>query len=178
NVVLNALSKIDARPDGPEALRNLIRLAQRTGPPLLAKLNDLAAKWTGSDGSPPDKDFADALKHWERGYNDHYPKGPTLYERGASGQNDYTMQGLIADVLQSGLAKQGSPDRGKVVIQKAKCLDCHKLGDQGQGLGPDLTTVSSRFRPHEILESIVEPSKVISDQYKPVTVVTSDGKIL
>ena len=40
-----------------------------------------------------------------------------------------------------------------------------------------MTTVNSRFRPSEILESIVEPSKVISDQYKPVTVATSDGKV-
>ena len=73
--------------------------------------------------------------------------------------------------------KKGSPERGKVVLTKAKCLECHKLGDQGAGLGPDLTTVSSRFRPSEILESIIEPSKVISDQYKPITIATTDGKV-
>ena len=53
----------------------------------------------------------------------------------------------------------------------------HKFGTVGQGLGPDLTTVRSRFRPIEILESIVEPSKVISDQYKAATVATVDGKV-
>src|SRR5205085_11912547 len=100
-----------------------------------------------------------------------------LYESAAAGENTYTLTQLMADVLQSGLAKDGSPGRGKVVIAKAKCLDCHKLGDQGQGLGPDLTTVSSRFRPHEILESIVEPSKVISDQYKSLTVATTSGQL-
>ncbi len=68
-------------------------------------------------------------------------------------------------------------ERGQKVIERAKCLDCHKFGSKGEGLGPDLTTVNSRFRPSEILESIVEPSKVISDQYKPVTVATSDGKV-
>ena len=41
-----------------------------------------------------------------------------------------------------------------------------------------LITVSHRATvPEEILESIVEPSKVISDQYKPVTVATADGKL-
>ena len=40
-----------------------------------------------------------------------------------------------------------------------------------------MTTVSSRFRPEEILESIIEPSKVISDQYKSVAVATADGKV-
>jgi len=80
--------------------------------------------------------------------------------------------------LQSPARKSASPERGKLVLTRAKCLDCHKLGDQGQGLGPDLTTVASRFRPGEILESIVDPSKVISDQYKPVTIATKDGKLL
>ena len=47
---------------------------------------------------------------------------------------------------------------------------------KGEGLS-DLSTVSSRFRPVEILESIVEPSRVISDQYKPVSVATTDGKV-
>ena len=73
--------------------------------------------------------------------------------------------------------KTASPTRGALVITKARCLDCHKFGDKGAGLGPDLTTVNSRFRPAEIVESIVLPSKVISDQYKSVTLATQDGMI-
>ena len=63
------------------------------------------------------------------------------------------------------------------MLAKARCLDCHKFGEQGAGLGPELTTVNSRFRPAEILESIVQPSKVVSDQYRSVTVATQDGKL-
>jgi len=73
--------------------------------------------------------------------------------------------------------KSASPKRGAEIIAKARCLDCHKFGEKGAGLGPDLTTVNSRFRPAEILESVVLPSKVISDQYKSVTIATQDGKI-
>ena len=175
SLVLNALGNVDRAPEGPEGLRNLVRLAQRTGPAILPSLNRLAAKWTGV--AAPRGDFAAALARWEAVYAERFPKGPALYEAEPSGQNAYTLAQLAADVLQSGLVKKGSPERGKLVIAKAKCLDCHKLGDQGQGLGPDLTTVSSRFRPHEILESIVEPSKVISDQYQPVSVATADGKV-
>ncbi len=72
---------------------------------------------------------------------------------------------------------KGSPDRGRRVLDRAKCLSCHKMGDQGAGLGPDLTTLSSRFRPEEVLESILDPSKVISDQYKPITIATTTGQI-
>ena len=84
---------------------------------------------------------------------------------------------LVENVLQSKVMKSASPERGRQVIERAKCLDCHKFGAVGQGLGPDLTTVRSRFRPIEILESIVEPSKVISDQYKAATIATVDGKV-
>ena len=37
--------------------------------------------------------------------------------------------------------------------------------------------MNSRFRPAEIVESIVLPSRVISDQYKSVTLATQDGKV-
>ena len=40
-------------------------------------------------------------------------------------------------------------------------------------IGPDLTTVSQRFQRKEILESIVYPSHIISDQYASKQVVAS-----
>ncbi len=39
-----------------------------------------------------------------------------------------------------------------------------------------LTTVSRRFQKKEILESILFPSQVISDQYASKTVLTTDGR--
>ena len=44
-------------------------------------------------------------------------------------------------------------------------------------MGPDLTTIGKRFLTKEILESIIHPSRVISDQYAAQTVVTVDGLI-
>ena len=41
---------------------------------------------------------------------------------------------------------------------------------------PDLTAVSSRFSRRDILESILEPSKVISEQYQNLTITTLAGK--
>ncbi|HET6426189.1 MAG TPA: c-type cytochrome [Planctomycetaceae bacterium] len=67
-------------------------------------------------------------------------------------------------------------DRGKAMFAAANCFSCHRYDNQGGALGPDLTAVSGRFSPRDLLESIVEPSKVISDQYAAVTVITTDGK--
>ena len=95
----------------------------------------------------------------------------------APGAHAYDLPQLIDNVLRGKVMKTASATRGALVITKARCLDCHKFGDKGAGLGPDLTTVNSRFRPAEIVESIVQPSKVISDQYKSVTLATQDGKV-
>lgn len=67
-------------------------------------------------------------------------------------------------------------DRGKALFAAANCFGCHRYDNQGGALGPDLTAVSGRFSPRDLLESIIEPSKVISDQYAAVTVITTDGK--
>ena len=64
---------------------------------------------------------------------------------------------------------------GELIFQRAGCADCHVFGSIGRGGGPDLSTVVSRFRRREILEAIVEPSKVISDQYGAVDVELEDG---
>ena len=44
--------------------------------------------------------------------------------------------------------------------------------------GPDLSAVGSRFNHHDILESIIEPSKVISEQYASLIVTTKGGDTL
>ncbi len=175
--VLKALVKLEARPEGAMPLRNLLRLARRTGPSILPTLNPLAGRWTGETGKEEDlADFERSLKFWEGVYRSKYPQGSTLDEAN-EGQNAYSLAQVLVGVLQSPARKNASADRGKAVLQRARCLDCHKLGSEGQGLGPDLTTVASRFRPGEILESIVEPSMVISDQYKTVAIATTDGKL-
>ena len=42
-------------------------------------------------------------------------------------------------------------------------------------MGPELTAVASRFGHRDILESIIEPSKVISEQYQNTVVTKKDG---
>jgi putative heme-binding domain-containing protein len=48
----------------------------------------------------------------------------------------------------------------------------------GKDVGPDLTTISSRFKKNDVLDSILWPSKVISDQYQPEMFELTDGKIV
>ena len=66
-------------------------------------------------------------------------------------------------------------ERGRMVFYLSKCVNCHVFGTEGRGGGPDLSTVVSRFRRREILESIMFPSRVISDQYTALSVQMLDG---
>lgn len=59
----------------------------------------------------------------------------------------------------------------------ANCFGCHRFDNQGGALGPDLTSLAGRFSPRDILESVVDPNKVISDQYAAVTITTADGRV-
>ncbi|HEY3788646.1 MAG TPA: c-type cytochrome [Urbifossiella sp.] len=66
-------------------------------------------------------------------------------------------------------------EKGREAFAAAQCIKCHRFGDTGGSIGPDLTAIGSRFGPKEILESIVEPSKTLSDQYQNETFRTISG---
>jgi putative heme-binding domain-containing protein len=55
--------------------------------------------------------------------------------------------------------------KGRDAFEAAQCGLCHRFGDEGGAVGPDLTSIAARFTPRDILESIIDPSKVISEQY-------------
>ncbi len=69
-------------------------------------------------------------------------------------------------------------ERGKEVFAAAQCYKCHRMGVQGGILGPDLTAAGGRFSPRDLLVSMIEPSKVISDQYGATQFLTDDGRVI
>jgi putative heme-binding domain-containing protein len=66
--------------------------------------------------------------------------------------------------------------RGEAAFQAAQCVACHRFGNQGGSVGPDLTAVATRFSRRDLLESILLPSKVVSDQYQNTTFTLQDGE--
>ena len=74
---------------------------------------------------------------------------------------------------------KGSRDleHGKTLFRETGCTVCHAFKGEGGAVGPDLTLLAGRFGLREIIESITEPSKVISDQYGTVNVSLKDGSV-
>jgi putative heme-binding domain-containing protein len=64
---------------------------------------------------------------------------------------------------------------GRRVFTEAACFACHRVNGEGGGVGPDLSAVTRRFGTRDILEAIVEPGKVVSDQYAYVVIDKTDG---
>jgi putative heme-binding domain-containing protein len=88
---------------------------------------------------------------------------------------DWRMTDLVPDLDN---AKTGrSYRRGKAVFTQAQCIACHRFGNSGGSVGPELAGVSSRLAPRDILESILEPSKVVSEQYQNIVLTLKDGEV-
>jgi len=68
--------------------------------------------------------------------------------------------------------------KGEQLFAEASCFACHRFAQQGGAIGPDLTALAGRFSPRDILESIILPSKQVSDQYQAVKILTDDGKVV
>jgi putative heme-binding domain-containing protein len=73
--------------------------------------------------------------------------------------------------------KGGSAEKGRPLFE-VRCAGCHRFGGIGKDVGPDLTTITSRFKKRDILESVLWPSKIVSDQYQPEMFELSDGKVV
>ena len=82
----------------------------------------------------------------------------------------------LVPIVEKGLKTKRDFDLGKRLFAETRCYACHRYENDGGSAGPDLTAVSGRFSVRDLLESIIEPSKVISDQYAAVHIETTDGK--
>jgi uncharacterized repeat protein (TIGR03806 family) len=76
------------------------------------------------------------------------------------------------------LAVPGNADRGRELfanLASLSCRNCHRIGSGGGEAGPALDQIGKKFNRAQILESILEPSKLIEERYITYLVVTKDG---
>jgi len=84
----------------------------------------------------------------------------------------------LAPVVEPSALKNRNFEKGQQLFGEASCFACHRFAGQGGAIGPDLTGLSGRFSPRDILESTILPSKQVSDQYQAVKILTDDGKVV
>lgn len=87
---------------------------------------------------------------------------------------NWTTEELVARV--EPLMKQTRhPEKGVTLFRETGCIACHAFKGEGGAVGPDLTLLGGRFSTREIIESMTEPSKVISDQYGTASIQLKNG---
>lgn len=89
---------------------------------------------------------------------------------------DWTLDELVP-IVETGLHGRDY-SKGRELFAATACFACHRFDNEGGGAGPDLTGLAGRYNVRDLLESIVVPSKVISDQYAAVQVATTDGQVV
>jgi len=87
----------------------------------------------------------------------------------------------LEQLSQAALARTGDAERGRKLFfdaEKVQCSKCHRIGDQGEQIGPELTGVADRFSRIHIVESILEPSRTVATGFQTIGVVLRDGRVL
>ena len=75
---------------------------------------------------------------------------------------------------------RGRPAEGRKIFEsgKAACTACHRIGEVGNQVGPNLSAIGAIRTERDLLESILFPSNTLARDYEAQAVETSDGQSL
>lgn len=78
------------------------------------------------------------------------------------------------------LSLPGNAESGKHLFFKAagvQCRNCHRIGETGNELGPNLSELAKTYTAAQLLEGILQPSKKIEPKYVSYLLETKQGKV-
>ena len=174
--VLNKLKQFRKWPKDAEAYRQVIMVADRLQQKGALDAIALLEYWQGYAPSNGQLPWQDGITAWKNWYQSTFPDEPMPTIAVSNRRNKWDAATLLKHLERADREDTGSPAQGMQVFVKARCVDCHHVSDYGESMGPDLTGISKRFLKREVLDSVLYPSKVISDQYAAKTVATTEGK--
>ena len=88
----------------------------------------------------------------------------------------WTLDELSAAASDTAL-KNRNLANGRKVFAASGCFACHRFGNEGGMTGPDLTAAGRRYSPHDLIDQVINPSKVINEQFSAMRVLTVDGQV-
>ncbi len=158
---------------------------------------DLIARWiAGLDNTakvPRNSEMAAAMQRARQlGRGEvHGPERDNLLAVVAKLPNGPTRDLFEGYLPESGKAKKlGSSPRPRAILSLAgdtsrgetlfwapnnRCGTCHRVGERGKSVGPELTNIGKVRSREELLEALLEPSRRIEPQYATYVVITKEG---
>jgi putative heme-binding domain-containing protein len=76
---------------------------------------------------------------------------------------------------------KGNAERGRKIFFDAKgaaCSKCHTVHKEGGDVGPDLSSIGSKYNRVQLIDEVLYPSKNILDGYESYAVELSNGRVL
>jgi putative membrane-bound dehydrogenase-like protein len=86
--------------------------------------------------------------------------------------------GNVATTLEAyrpALERRALADRGRAIYER-RCATCHRVGDLGHAVGPDLASVQNKS-PADLLVAILDPNREAQPNYISYTLVTHQGTV-
>ncbi len=74
----------------------------------------------------------------------------------------------------------GNAEKGKSIFfgKRTACFACHRVGDQGGIVGPDLSTIGKIRQRRDLTEAIVFPSASLARGYQTYAVALTNGEVV
>lgn len=92
------------------------------------------------------------------------------------GSDRATPRSEVVKAYQPAISPVGEATRGGKVFLR-ECASCHRLGEAGYDVGPNLATVRHR-RADEILIAILDPNREVGPNFLQFAVTLDDGRVL
>ncbi len=83
--------------------------------------------------------------------------------------------------IQAVLAMQSNAQQGQAIFHRNKdtaCSRCHRVQGEGSWVGPDLSSIGTKYGRKELLYHILNPSGAINYNYVAHTFLLDDGRVL
>lgn len=178
--VVQALITVNRRPKKPRQYRELIEMGFRLRDSGAMEVSKLLKHWTGNEiqfaSASSGKRWEKTMNFWSGWYKENWPNELPVNVKPLAKVGEHSAERVLAHLEE--FEVEANPAVGKLVFQKANCSACHRIGNEGATFGPDLSNLANRFSRREILESIIDPSRVVSDQYQSKKILTVDGEQL
>lgn len=173
--VMNTLASVKIATDDPEAIRQVIiqGLRVKNDGGSTESATKLLSHWTGLRS---EKGASPSIESWQKWFANTYPERPPAELPTMETESRWDFDQLDT-YLASENGRYGDAIAGANIYQTAQCASCHRFDKIGTSVGPDLSNLAKRFTKREVLESILYPSHVISDQYMNRRVLTLDGRV-
>jgi putative heme-binding domain-containing protein len=91
-----------------------------------------------------------------------------------------SLAGAELDAFVKLVREQGDPGRGATIYAREalKCAACHRIGDKGGRVGPNLSAIGGSSPLDYIIDSLLEPAKNAKEGYTTLVVQTTDGRVV